>query len=282
MAATSTPCAGWPIATGRCGAGSRCRKDTVAGCSSSTALDNRREIRINDRLVLEADTAFREHAVDVADALAEGDNVIAVTIPLGDGRGECAAGGPAVPGPLSRRQLPDPERQHAAQASVRLRLGLEHRAGPRRITGDRPRRAGGRGLGRSPSGRSTATAPCGSASRPVCARIDGRGRLVGGDRRPGGERTRRFVSAELVLDDPACGGRTAWASSRSMPSPSGSETPEWAPGTSPCARSASSPSRTRWGGVSGSASTAATSSPAGPTGFPADALPGRNHRGRDR
>ena len=66
-------------------------------------------------------------------------------------RRRCAGRRAAVPGPLPRRQLPDPERQHAAQAAVRLRLGLEHRPRARRRPWPhRPRRPRGpdrRGVG---------------------------------------------------------------------------------------------------------------------------------------
>ena len=58
--------------------------------------------------------------------------------------GRRRAGGDAVSDPLSRQQLPDPQRQHAAQAAVRFRLGLEHRAGALRPLRRRPAGAEGR------------------------------------------------------------------------------------------------------------------------------------------
>ena len=89
--------------------------------------------------------------------VAPGENAHRDHLPLGARGGRRAAGRAALPRPLSRRQLPDPERQHAAQAALRLRLGLEHRAGP--VRGLRPRSGSSapraRIAERDPSSRST-------------------------------------------------------------------------------------------------------------------------------
>ena len=91
-------------------------------------LDTVAEVSVNGVTVLEAGNAFRRWRADLGDTLKEGRNSIAILIrsSLRGRRGK--AGRAAFPGPLQRGELATAERQHAAQAPVPFRLGLEHRA----------------------------------------------------------------------------------------------------------------------------------------------------------
>ncbi len=73
----------------------------------------------------------------------------------------------ALPRALSRRQLPDPERQHAAQAAMRFRLGLEHRLAPFGLYGTIAARPGSAGTVDARAGAPASRRParCASPSR---------------------------------------------------------------------------------------------------------------------
>ena len=101
-------------------------------------LDTVAEVRLNGAVVLRAESAFLGHLAEVDDG--PGREPHRGGAALRHPPRERAPGVAALPGPLPGRQLPDPQRQHAAQAAVRLRLGLGHRPRPHRH--HRPHRPG--------------------------------------------------------------------------------------------------------------------------------------------
>ena len=138
-AATSTPCAGSPIATGRSAAASSIRGDGPWTLVVDV-LDTIAEIRLNGTALGGHPLRLPRSVLPTRRHLVQGENRIEITF-LSAPRAANALAGPAtLPGALQHRQLPDPEWQHAAQAAVRLRLGLGHRAGAGRPL--RPRRSG--------------------------------------------------------------------------------------------------------------------------------------------
>ena len=79
-AATSTTCAGWPIATGRSRGPSPFGPATAPGPWSRTRSTPCAEVRINGHFVIAHATAFRDLVVPIADAVVPGENRIEILL----------------------------------------------------------------------------------------------------------------------------------------------------------------------------------------------------------
>ena len=111
---------------------SRTSRSDVAGPWALVARQprHRGRIRLNG-LPVHHPPQFPRARCPVADALVPGENRIEILLrpaPAPPTRSRP----PSPSRSPTRRQLPDPQWQHASQAAVRLRLGLEHRAGAAR------------------------------------------------------------------------------------------------------------------------------------------------------
>jgi hypothetical protein len=107
-------------------------------------------------------------------AAKSGNNRIEIVIRSSIPRGRAASGGSALLRSVAQGQLPDPQRQHAAQAAMRFRLGLEHRARAARRSWRDP--AGAETRRGSPACMSSATRRFEGHAQPDC---EDRGRSRG-------------------------------------------------------------------------------------------------------
>jgi hypothetical protein len=101
-------------------------------------LDTIAEVRVNGKTVLEAANSFRTWRADISQAAKSGNNRIEIVDPVEHCGGRAASGRSALLRSMAQGQLSDPQRQHAAQAAMRFRLGLEHRAGAARRSRGNP------------------------------------------------------------------------------------------------------------------------------------------------